>query len=169
MAESAMMILDCNGAQAWRRGDRLLIGFARTSWPTTTRYVAALVTFIVGANGIAQVALGNGLFGLIAMLVAGGTAWLTVWAHRRVRASDPAPPKKLQIIIDTKEKLLLDGIGTPLIGIGQARAHRRFQLGSSSSKLVVVWPSGAITVARGNPFGSSVDDMQQLLVRAGMN
>ncbi|RAV15825.1 hypothetical protein DQP55_05680 [Mycolicibacterium sp. GF69] len=53
--------------------------------------------------------------------------------------------------------------GGALVQLDQVRFARKFQIGSSSPKLVAVTPGGSRTLKRGNPFDGGVGHVDELL------
>jgi hypothetical protein len=58
---------------------------------------------------------------------------------------------------------LVDGDGAVIAPLDEIGVERAWQAGSSSKALVVRHRGGRIVVARGNPFGDSVDAFEQAL------
>ncbi|OBG21776.1 hypothetical protein A5765_21435 [Mycolicibacterium celeriflavum] len=53
--------------------------------------------------------------------------------------------------------------GGALVQLDQVRFARKFQIGSSSPKLVAVTPGGTKVLKRGNPFDGGVGHVDELL------
>ena len=65
--------------------------------------------------------------------------------------------------------LLRDAAGNVLAPVAQIRVVRSFQLGSSSKALALELPGKKLVIARGTPFGDSVDELEAaLLARFGL-
>ncbi|RDH75133.1 hypothetical protein DVS77_28405 [Mycolicibacterium moriokaense] len=56
--------------------------------------------------------------------------------------------------------------GGALVQLDQVRFARRFQIGSSSPKLVAITPGGTMVLKRGNPFDGGIGDIDAILTEA---
>ena len=65
-------------------------------------------------------------------------------------------------VIDRKLGLFSYG-GGAVVALDQVRFARRFQIGSSSPKLVVVTPGGTKVLKRGNPFDGGIGNVDEVL------
>ncbi|MCV7127935.1 hypothetical protein H7I42_11525 [Mycolicibacterium vanbaalenii PYR-1] len=66
-------------------------------------------------------------------------------------------------MFDRAQQTYRDGGGAVIAPLDQVRFERRMQLTSSSPKLVAVTPYGERIIKRGNPFGGSIGDLDQVL------
>jgi hypothetical protein len=64
--------------------------------------------------------------------------------------------------------VLRDHTGAVLAPLAHVSVGRTFQLGSSSRALSVAWQGGSTVIARGNPFGDSVDAVEDALRARGI-
>jgi hypothetical protein len=65
-------------------------------------------------------------------------------------------------VIDRKLRLFSYG-GGAVVALDQVRFARRFQIGSSSTKLLVVTPGGTKVLKRGNPFDGGIGNVDEVL------
>ena len=56
--------------------------------------------------------------------------------------------------------------GGALVQLDQVRFARKFQIGSSSPKLVALTPGGTKVLKRGNPFDGGVGNVDEVLTAA---
>jgi membrane protein implicated in regulation of membrane protease activity len=140
----------------------------------------AVVAFVLGAFTL--VVVGFGLVALVAGMpsravgaafVAVGLlfAAVTVVVVRKIlrRRSQPLQECRPVAVIDRKLGIF-SYCGGAVVALDQVRFARKFQLGSSSPKLVAVTPGGTKILKRGNPFDGGIGAVDQLLtavVRGG--
>jgi hypothetical protein len=79
--------------------------------------------------------------------------------HRRAQPLHECRPVA---VIDRKLGLFSYG-GGAVVPLDQVRFARKFQIGSSSPKLVAVTPGGTKVLKRGNPFDGGVGNVDELL------
>jgi hypothetical protein len=85
---------------------------------------------------------------------------------RRARnQAEEAPGKPWLIFADGA---LLDAERRELSPLESLRFSRSFQLASSSRALTLTWPTGSLIIARGDPFGDSIDDFVAALESLGL-
>ncbi len=164
---ASTVIATCNEQVLCRRGDALVLARRPSAPGPTWVFVAALLAGIAGVNGVIQsvlAATGDGhplaaavLLGLAALA---GLALGRVLAVRRRAAAGPPVP---ELVFDPGAGVLRDADGRVIAALADVRLERRMQLGSSSRALACAWPSGSRVIARGNPFGESVDTIAETL------
>lgn len=161
------VIARCNGALLVEDGDRVGVVEQGGGWVPVAVFVAALLTGIPLAAGVAflVVAWPVGV-GLLAGAAIGAAALVAlVRLRRRVGAAPPAAP---WLVFDRRARVVVDGAGAVIAPFDQVRLERAWQAGSSSKALVVRHPGGRIVIARGNPFGDAVDAVEHALRARGV-
>ena len=164
-------IARCNGTLLVESGrtSLRLVEQGGVSWMSTALFVTALVATILGANGLLNTALPASARGaMVAMAGLAGTAAAVLFRWRRDRRKRTTGGEAV-VIFDFAGDRLIDGAGTAHAPLADARLTRTFQLASSSRALSLTHPTlGRIVLARGNPFGDSVDAIEQALVDRGI-
>lgn len=162
-------IARCNGVVLVESGQVVRLIEEGGRWIPTARYVAALVALIVGVNGIANPALP---FAARLVMVAIGvlSGAVAVWLHRQRKAPADGPQGGVTIaIFDFGAGLLRDPSGQVMAPLSDVRLSRTWQLTSSARALSMSHPSfGRVVLARGNPFGDSVSEIEDALVARGL-
>lgn len=164
-------IARCNGTEIVQRGDETWI--VHKDLPSSVwLMVAALLACVTLVNGTLQgmyaVARGGRQHVLASVVLLGlGLAFVKVGLGLRRAASeaDDAPGKPWLIVADGR---LLDAERRELARLESVRLVRSFQLTSSSKSLTLTWPSGSLVIARGNPFGDSIDECVAALEALGV-
>ncbi|HZN80077.1 MAG TPA: hypothetical protein VFC01_10375, partial [Mycobacterium sp.] len=100
-------------------------------------------------------------------LVIGAVTYVVVRKFRR-RRSRPLHECRPVAVIDRKLGLFSYG-GGAVVPTDQVRFARRFQIGSSSPKLVAVTQGGTHVLKRGNPFDGGVGNVDELLTAVAKN
>ncbi len=139
------------------------------SWLPTARYVTAIIAIIVGLNGLANTTLPiDTRVGMLTIAVLCGAA--AVWLHDQRKAQAKSSKAGVTIVtFDFGAGQLLDAAGRALAPIAEVRLKRTWQLASSSRALSLRHASfGRIIIARGNPFGDSVSELEDALVARGL-
>ncbi|HEY6080228.1 MAG TPA: hypothetical protein VIW29_15550 [Polyangiaceae bacterium] len=165
------IVAQCNGTEIIDRGDEAWIVMKELPSPVWT-IVAALLACVTFVNGTLQgiyAAVRGGNQHVIAAVVLLGLGFAFMKAgiglRRAATKAAEAPGKPSLIFADG---LLLDGERRELAPIESVRLSRSFQVTSSSRALTLKWPSGSLVVARGNPFGDSIDDCVSALELLGL-
>ena len=139
------------------------------SWLATARYVMALIAIIIGLNG-----LGNRTMPfdtrIVMLTIAGLCGAAAAWIHGQIRAHAKDSKSGSTIVtFDFGAGQVRDAAGRALAPIADVRLERTWQLTSSSRALSLRHvSSGRIILARGNPFGDSVDALEDALVARGI-
>lgn len=165
------VLATCNEALLLQDGDNLVLA-RRRELSVTFVFVLGLAAALTGFNALFQLLmaatrsgswpLALGLAGLSAVLVVALVAVLR--ARRRAKGQGP----HYELVLDRARGVLLDGAGQVLAPLGGVSFQRQWQVGSSSRALACRWAGGSRVVARGNPFGESVDGIADVLARAGL-
>jgi hypothetical protein len=164
------MVARCNEMVLLEDGPRLIIA-ERETVSATLLFVLGLVSFILGANAVVWLVVGlrGGGTLILGACMAGGALVVGLGlrlALRRRRQAAAAPPVTM-LVLDRASGTLTDAGGRPLAALAQVGFATQLQLGSSSRALACRWPGGSTVIARGNPFGDSVDDFVDALAKAG--
>jgi hypothetical protein len=138
-------------------------------------FVLALVTSILGINGVVQLVLwhaghGSAIAAAVLLGVAAVSA-LCLWRARRwLRVCRARPVEGLGRIatVDFECQALLDPTGRVLAPLSEVRFQLVMQMASSSRALAACWNGGQIVVARGSPFAGSVALIREALRQRGL-
>jgi hypothetical protein len=162
------VIARCNGTLLVEEGGELRIVAQGGGWLGTAVYVTGLLTLIAMVNGLIQltrsVSVGMPLLAFTMLLAAATTALLR--RKRAVASSSGAAAPWLTF--DFEARVLRDQAGAVLGSLDQVRAGRVWQLASSSRALRLKTPAGSFVIARGTPFGDSVDEVEDALRARGI-
>jgi hypothetical protein len=165
------VVARCNGTEIVDRGDEAWITLKDVPSPAWTMVAGLLacVTLVNGTlQGIYAAVKGGNQHAVAAVVLLGlGLAFVKagISLQRAATRAEEAPGKPWLIFADG---LLLDAERRELAPIASVRLSRTFQLTSSSRSLTLVWPSGSLVIARGNPFGDSIDDCAAALESLGL-
>jgi hypothetical protein len=146
-----------------------------TGWIPVTTFVLLLLTLVLGVNGIAQLWLGVtgdgqlSILGVVMLLVAVGFGYGALRCVRLRRKRERLPSSVLRSLaeLDRQAGVLRDGAGRVLAPLARIHFEKRFQLGSSSRRLVVCWPEGQRDLVNGNPFAGGLWAIESELTRLG--
>ena len=157
------VIARCNGTVLVEHGRHIGVVAQGKSWLGTSVFVLALLTLIAVVNGVVQLLLQPGV-GAVILVGALAPGWFALRLLRLRKAQRAAPAAEVPwLIFDLEGRVLRDHAQTVLAPLDQVVVKQALQLASSSSALRVELPSGAIVIARGSPFGDSVDGMLEAL------
>lgn len=136
-------------------------------WVVTALFVAGLLTLITLTSGVGLLFTGyiGGLAPLGVTLIAG---WITVLLFRRRKldkATTTFPDPWL--VFDVPAGVVRDAAGAVIGKLDQIKIVKEGQVTSSSSKLVAYCPA-KIVLARGNPFGDSIEGFLNALKSRGI-
>jgi hypothetical protein len=162
-----MELARCNGMVLVQHGSTLGVVERGGGWVPTAGFVAVLLAGILAVNAVVMLARGLWVVGL-PLLAAGGAAGAAavVLGHRRRRLAADAPPAPW-LVFDLGARVVRDGRGAVVGSLDGLRLARVFQVGSSSKALAVYCPA-KIVIARGNPFGDDVGEVEAALRRHGV-
>jgi uncharacterized membrane protein len=159
-------LADTGGLVVTDDGRRVLVIDRCTGALTVLAFVLGVLTLVVGGFGLAALvagipprALGAGF--VVVGLVAAAATFVVVRKIRR-RRSQPLHDCLPVAVIDRKLRLFSYG-GGAVVPLDQVRFARKFQIGSSSPKLVAVTPGGTKVLKRGNPFDGGVGNVDEVL------
>lgn len=166
------LVARCNGTELVRKDGELWI-VERPAPPNTALFVLGLLAALALVNAVVQLLLAirggssHAIAAVILLAVGGALVSIAVAVHRRGRrraAVEPAPV----LIVDLAGQRLLDPGRRELAPLAAVRLERVFQATSSARALALRWPAGKRVIARGNPFGDSVDDCESALRAQGL-
>jgi len=160
------VLVDTGGLIVTDDGRRVLVIDRGTGGLTVLAFVLGALTLVVGGFGVAALVTGTLSTVLGAVFVAAGVALavataLVVLRVRRYRGR-PLHECRPAAVLDRKLELF-SYRGGALVQLDQVRFARRFQIGSSSPKLVAITPGGTHTLKRGNPFDGGVGKVDEVL------
>jgi hypothetical protein len=161
-----LILADTGGLVVTDDGRRVLV-FDRGTGPLTVlAFVLGVLTIVVG--GFAIVALATGMpsraLGTAFLAVGLAVAAVTFIVVRKIRRLRGQPLHDCRPVAVLDRKLgLFSYRGGALVQMDQVRFARKFQIGSSSPKLVAITPGGTRVLKRGNPFDGGVGNVDEVL------
>jgi hypothetical protein len=147
-------------------GRRVLVFDRCTGALTVLAFVLGVITLVVAGFGAVTLVAGvpfralGAAFLAVSLVIAAATYLVVRKIHRR--RSQPLHECRPVAVIDRKLGLFSYG-GGAVVPLDQVRFSRKFQIGSSSPKLVAITPGGMHVLKRGNPFDGEVGNVDQLL------
>jgi hypothetical protein len=159
-------LADTGGLVVTDDGRRVLVFDRCTGALTVLAFVLGVLTAVVGGFGGVALAAGvpsravGAAFVAVGLVIAAAT-YAVVRKIRR-RRSQPLHECRPVAVIDRKLGLFSYG-GGAVVPLDQVRFARRFQIGSSSPKLVAITPGGTHILKRGNPFDGGIGNVDELL------
>ena len=160
------ILADTGGLLVTDDGRRVLVIDRRTGALTTIAFVLGVLTLVVGGFGVLALVTRtpSAAVGWI-FLGAGslaGVATVLLVRKIRVRRNQALSLCRPVAVIDRKLGLF-SYRGGALVALDQVRFARKFQMGSSSAKLVAVTPGGTLVLKRGNPFDGGIGNVDEIL------
>lgn len=164
----------CGGYELIEDGSRLLFVHRGTDGYAIGLFVIGLLAFILGTNGVVQVAMaldGNGhlvagiVLGLFALAAVG--VFVVLWRAKMAKAGRGLDRQMVSFAIDQAQGALVDADGRPFAALQGVVFRPVFQLASSSKALEVRYAGGTMIVARGNPFTGSIEGFVGVLRQRG--
>ncbi|WP_172799515.1 hypothetical protein [Mycobacterium sp. IS-3022] len=160
------VLADTGGLVVTDDGRRVLLVDRGTGPLTVLAFVLGILTLVVAGFGVVAVLSGVPSRALGAAFVAVGVAlaavtFVIVRKFRRMRCR-PLHECRPTAVLDRKLGLF-SYRGGALVQLDQVRFARKFQIGSSSPKLVALTPGGSKVLKRGNPFDGGVGHLDELL------
>lgn len=160
------VLIDTGGLVVTDDGRRVLVIDRGTGGLTVSAFVLAVLTLVVGGFGVVALIAGTLSPVWAAAFVAVGAAlgvaaFLVVRRIRRYRGR-PLHECRPAAVLDRKLELF-SYRGGALVQLDQVQFARKFQIGSSSPKLVAVTPGGTRVLKRGNPFDGGVGNVDEIL------
>jgi hypothetical protein len=165
------ILVDTGGLVVIDDGRRVNVIDRHTGGLAIVVFVLSVIALVTGGFGVVVFAMGvpsralGAAFAAVGLL-AGLVIFLGLRTIRRRRAQ-PLGSCRSIAVLDRKLGLFTVA-GGALLPLAQVHFARRIQIGSSSSKLVAVTPSGTYVLKRGNPFDGgigSADDVLNAAVR----
>jgi hypothetical protein len=159
-------LADTGGLIVTDDGRRVLVFDRGTGALTVLAFVLGVLTLVVAGFGVVALVAAvpsravGAAFLAVGLVIAAAT-YAVVRKFRR-RRSRPLHECRSVAVIDRKLGLF-SYCGGAVVPLGQVRFARKFQIGSSSPKLVVVTPGGTKVLKRGNPFDGGVGDVDEVL------
>jgi len=159
-------LADTGGLVVTDDGRRVLVFDRCTGALTVLAFVLGVLTLVVGGFGVVALAAGvpsravGAAFLAVGLVIAAAT-FAVVRKFRR-RRSQPLHECRSVAVIDRKLGLF-SYCGGAVVPLDQVRFARKFQIGSSSPKLVAVTPGGTKVLKRGNPFDGGVGNVDEVL------
>jgi hypothetical protein len=159
-------LADTGGLVVTDDGRRVLVFDRCTGALTVLAFVLGVVTLVVGGFGLVALVAGvpsrtlGAAFVAVALVLAALT--FVVVRKFRHRRNQPLHECRSVAVIDRKLGLFSYG-GGAVVQLDQVRFARKFQIGSSSPKLVAVTPGGTKVLKRGNPFDGGVGNVDEVL------
>ncbi|MDG4669061.1 hypothetical protein [Mycobacterium sp. 236(2023)] len=122
--------------------------------------LVTLLMSVAGSMSTVSLPVSTALLG-IGILAGFGMAY----GARSLRRSRLTPLESLRpvAVFDRLRRTYVDADGQIVAPLDQVRIERRMQIGSSSQKLVAVTPTGERVLMRGNPFGASIGNIDDVL------
>lgn len=168
-----VIIAEHGGLVVAERGAEVLV-FDRGNGPSDiTLFVLVVITLVFGGFGVisvfSDVSSGitsrPGLLGGVILAVGIVAAIAMYFCAKGIRSRRRRPLTAFipVAVFDRAQQTYRDGGGAVIAPLDQVRFERRMQLTSSSPKLVAVTPYGERIIKRGNPFGGSIGDLDQVL------
>jgi hypothetical protein len=159
-------LADTGGLVVTDDGRRVLVFDRCTGALTVLAFVLGVVTVVVAGfgavalvGGVPSRALGAAF--LAVGLVSAAATYAVVRKFRR-RRSQPLHECRPVAVIDRKLGLF-SYCGGAVVASDQVRFARKFQIGSSSPKLVAITPGKTQVLKRGNPFDGGVGNVDEVL------
>ncbi|MCT7659641.1 hypothetical protein [Mycobacterium deserti] len=160
------VLTDTGGLVVTDDGRRVNIFDRRTGGLAVTAFVLGVLTLAVGGFGVVALLTATPSAAVGAVFLAAGVVLavllLVVFRKFRQRRSQPLHTCRSVAVLDRKLNLFSYG-GGAIIQLDQVQFARRFQIGSSSPKLVAVTPGGTKVLKRGNPFDGGVGNADDVL------
>ena len=165
-APTPQTLADTGGLVVTDDGRRVLVFDRCTGALTVLAFVLGVLAVVVGGfgtvaliGGVPSTALGAA-FLAVGLVIAAGA--YSVFRKIRRRRSQPLHECRPVAVIDRKLGLFSYG-GGAVIPLDQVRFARKFQIGSSSPKLVALTPGGTHVLKRGNPFDGGIGNVDEVL------
>lgn len=164
-----MVLAKCNGTWLVDEAGKLGVVERGGAWVTTAMFIALLMTVIPGVAGVAMLASGERSvvpIPFLAISAAAAFAFVLLLRHKRRANADTAVPAPW-LVFDVPGNVVLDSAGAVLCQLDQVSLAKVGQMASSSRALVAYCPNETV-IARGNPFGDSVADLEHALRSRGI-
>lgn len=160
------VLADTGGLVVTDDGRRVLVVDRGTGALAVLAFVLGILTLVAAGFGVVALISGvpSRLLGAVFVAIGVVIAVLAFVVVRRIRRMRGRPLHECRpaAVLDRKLKLF-SYRGGALVQLDQVRFARKFQIGSSSPKLVAVTPGGTKVLKRGNPFDGGVGNVDELL------
>ena len=159
-------LADTGGLVVTDDGRRVLVFDRCTGALTVLAFVLGVLTLVVGGFGLVALVAGITPTALGAAFLAIGLvlAAVTFVVVRKIRRRRGQPLHECRPVAVIDRKLgVFSYRGGAMVALDQVRFARKFQIGSSSPKLVAVTPGGTKVLKRGNPFDGGVGNLDEVL------
>lgn len=167
------ILADTGGLVVTDDGRRVNVIDRATGGLAIVAFVLGVIALVVGGFGVVTLVTGvpSRALGAIFLAVGLAVAVLVAVVVRKIkrRRTQPLASCRSVAVLDRKLNLFTVA-GGALLQLDQIRFERRFQVGSSSPKLVAIAPNGVHVLKRGNPFDGSIgntDEVLNAVVRGG--
>jgi hypothetical protein len=160
------VLADTGGLVVTDDGRRVLVIDRGTGALSVLAFVLGVLTLVVGGFGCVALVAGipSRALGTIFLAVGLVFAALTFLVVRNIRRRRSQPLHECRPVGVLDRKLgLFSYCGGAVMSLDQVHFARKFQIGSSSPKLVVVTPGGTKVLKRGNPFDGGVGNVDEVL------
>ncbi|MET0898644.1 MAG: hypothetical protein ABWY45_12105 [Mycobacterium sp.] len=165
------ILADTGGLVVTDDGRRVNVIDRATGGLTILAFVLGVLTLVVGGFGVVALATGSSsrILGGIFVVAGLAVAAVVTMVVRRItrRRNQPLGSCRSVAVLDRKLNLFTVA-GGALLQLDRITFEKRFQVGSSSPKLVAVTPNGVLVLKRGNPFEGGIgnsDDVLNAVVR----
>ncbi len=168
-APTPRTLADTGGLIITDDGRRVLVFDRCTGALAVLAFVLGVITVIVaGFGAVALVAdVPSRALGAIFLAVGLVFAALTYVVVRKIRRRRNQPLHECRPVVVIDRKLgIFSYRGGALVQLDRVRFARKFQIGSSSPKLVALTPGGTQVLKRGNPFDGGVGNVDEVLTAA---
>jgi hypothetical protein len=162
----ARILVDTGGLVVIDDGRRVIVIDRRTGPLAILAFVLGVIALVVGgfgavalAAGIPSTALGAAFLAVGVVLAA---ATFLVIRKFQGRRNQPLNACRPAAVLDRKLGLFSYS-GGALLSLDQVRFERRVQIGSSSPKLVAIFPGGTRVLKHGNPFDGGIGNVDEVL------
>lgn len=157
------ILADTGGLAVTREGDRVIVFDRGTGGLSVTIFVLGIVAAVFLVNGVLAL-FGWLLLGVLFLLVGLALAAGIVLLVKKFRARRARPLHECRTVaVLDGGRGLFSASGGALQELGRVRFERKFQIGSSSPKLVAVTPAGTTVLKRGNPFDGGIGQTDEVL------
>lgn len=170
------IIAEQGGLVVAEDGPHVLVIDRGSGLTQVTAFVLVVVAVVFGGFGMVSIAMSirSGhdspplVLGLVIFAVGLAAVAALLYTLRSLRRIRSAPLSDFVpvAVFDRKDGTYRDRGGEVVGRLDQVRFERRFQIGSSSPKLVAVTPTGTFILKRGNPFGGHIHGMDAVLSTA---
>jgi hypothetical protein len=160
------ILADTGGLIVTDDGRRVLVIDRGTGALSILALVLGVITLVVGGFGVVALIAGVPPRALGAIFLAVGLAFavLTFVVMRKIRRNRRRPLHECRPVAVIDRKLgLFSYRGGALVQLDQVRFARKFQIASSSPKLVAVTPGGTLVLKRGSPFDGGIGNIDEVL------